>query len=638
MKQKTIGIAELTVLVTSVFTCFSVLLQAKPLNDLSRGLVLTTLPYPENRDISYTNRISQSYYVVQFVLDNTKIDLCDSSNLIKSMNNIDPRFDIPIQNSSSILDHSICVDYFCDCSIDSNVCFNLTINLMNNSTFRMQYFRMINFCIHCDNFHSQAFRNAISMNNHGQCQSKFPSYESLQTSMLKHCNHKINLQSIDTIISNSSFNTLNFNVGILDWRFFQPGVYYSSIYLSNHSKTTLDNTLHLYNILFVSETVNPVMCWCRNEWGEKFSFQCADAYYTFLLPYKYIGSPIVIFFLFSINLILFIVYIIIPLALTKQEIISSRLKSLIANQATSTFLPNIVWKIIFEELLYSDLRPTILLFLLCSVLLILLENFILFIWNFRFFFDAIGSDLLMGCFRSIAIWCFSFAYISLLVHWGHIVDLLDSSTTKRTLSRRNLIILAAMYAFNIVTLIVGAIGCIILEGTFPLFAVAAICMIVCPNILIVVFSAYSWIIFKKLRHSQKNISELKFTKKMVLFNLVLIVSFLAAAVFLPTYIDTWDLFGIYVGLYRSPFIDVTSSIILLFITYILANDVEISKHYSTSVSDILLCNWFKDNKQNRTSKEKINHGGDIASKHKSKQIQPQQPSNDSTPSPSVDQV
>ncbi|KAG2393369.1 hypothetical protein C9374_006900 [Naegleria lovaniensis] len=565
-------------------------------NESEFQLVVNELPYPENRDISYTNRISQSYYVLQFVLDNSEIDLCDSSL-------IDTR--LTIQNSSAFLNNSICIEYFCECSLDSNVCLNLTTSLVSNTTFRMEYFRMINFCIHCNNFHSQEFRKAIASSNSNQCLSKFPSYEALQTSMLSHCNHNMDEQSIHSIIANSSVvNTTNFNIGIIDWRFFQPGVYYSSIYTSKQSNITTDNTLHLYNTLFVSDLMNPVMCWCRNELGKRLAFQCADAYYNFILPFKYMGSPLIIILLFSINLILFIVYNIIPLTLTKIHAINSRLKTSIANQASSTFLPNIILKICFEELLFTDLRPSILLLLLCSTLLILLENVILFIWNFRFFYDVV-------------------------VHWGHIVDLLGSSKTKRTLSRRNWVLLAIMYAFNVFALIVGVVGCIILEGTFPLFAVAAICMIVCPNILMVVFSAYSWIIFKRLKRSQKNISELKFTKKMILFNLVLIMSFLAAAVLLPTYVVAWDLYGIYVGLFRSMGIDVTCFVILLFITYILANDVEISKHYSSSVSDILLCKWFEEIKMNR--RRSSNHN--ITTHPEDNEVKPV--NTDSNPSPVV---
>ncbi|KAG2383278.1 hypothetical protein C9374_004615 [Naegleria lovaniensis] len=546
------------------------------------ALLLNNISYPDDRDFSYFKPLTQSYWVTNFVLDNTFSDLCDDTDLLEDIKTQAP-------NKSN---NSICVEYFCECSIDTNVCFNLTKSLVENERFRIQYFRMINYCIHCNSNHSQLFINSISeqsplKSQNSKCLSRFPSYELLQRSLLKHCNIGISQQRISTLLS---FNDTkeDFNVGIIDWRFFQIDNYYSNIYLKNHSDNN-DNTLHMFNTLFLEEFVNPVMCWCRNEFGKRFAFQCGDAYYNFLIPFKYIGSPLLVLILLAMSLLLAAIYNIIPLYLTKRRAVIFRSKSEIANQMQARFAPFVYLRIALEEFVFTDLRSVILLFEILGTVCLMIENIICFLWNFSFFNDSQSSDLLWGCFRALAMCLYAFSFMALLVHWGHIVDLLKTSTTKKSLSRFNIILILSIYTFNCCIMIIGVIVCIVLKSTAPLFAVAAISMIVAPSILIICFTIYTFLIFKRLKLAHRNIREMRFTKSMTLFNISLISAFILGIIFLPTFVVYWDVYGIYVAIHKNLAIDLACVVITGFFTYILANEGDITKYYPNGFGKFVLC-------------------------------------------------
>lgn len=557
------------------------------------GLLLNNVSYPDDRDFAFFEPLTQSYWPTNFVLDNTHSDLCDDDDInlvLKDSKNQQPSFLNSGNNSSS---YSICLEYFCECSIDANVCFNLTNSLIENERFRMQYFRMINYCIHCNNHHSRQFINSISeepavATKNSKCLSRFPSYELLQRSLLKHCNIGISQQKVNSLLSSNETND-DFNVGIIDWRFFQINNYYSNMYLKNHSATINDSTLHMFYTLFVEESVNPVMCWCRNELGKRYAFQCGDAYYNFIVPFKYIGSPLLLIILLSFSLLLATIYNIIPLYFTKRAIVITRSRTEIANQIQAHFIPLIYLRIALEECVLKDLRSIILLFEVMGTTILITENVICFLWNFSFFFDSQSSDLLWGCFRALAIWFYAFSSTALLVQWGHIVDLLQASTTKKSLSRFNVILILSIYTFNCCIMVIGVIACIVLKSTMPLFAAATISMIVAPSILIICFTTYSFLIFKRLKLANRNIREMRFTKSMTLFNVSLISAFIFGIVFLPTFVVRWDIYGIYVGIHKNLVIDLACVVVTGFFTYILANEGDITKYYPNGFGKLVLC-------------------------------------------------
>nr|CAG4717153.1 unnamed protein product [Naegleria fowleri] len=571
------------------------------------SLFPTSIPYPDDQNIANLKPYSQSYYVTNFVLDNSYSDLCKMNT----------SFFGQIGNSSSFNNSTTgnpCVDYFCECSIDPRVCFNLTHSLIFNAnqTFRSDYFIMMNYCLSCNSEDAHAFRKYMSggeftssqINQHSKCSQRFPSLERIQRSMLKHCNHGL---LDDTILNsilfaslsayannNKTNNTSNnsninnnqtlipidpsndkVNIGIVDWRFFQPDLYHSNKYLKNYSSNIEDNTLHLFESLFLSETVNPLMCWCRNQNGPKFAFQCGDAYQLFFIPFKYFGTPFIIIVLMLSALIISVFYNTIPFVVTKRRKISHQWKQEIALRASSKWYLIILGKIMFHQLFLTDLRSAILFFQTCTGVFMIVENIIGFVWNFKFWNSQFENNELYGCFRALSIFSMSLTFTTVLVHWSHVVDLISStshmSNPKRHLSRKNILLLVSIYLFNIMVILIGSVVSGVLKRSTPLFACAAASMILLPSALIVAFTIYSFRIYFRLKRTQTNFVELRFTRFIIILNIGLATAFVLACVFIPTFIARWDI------------------LFMALITYALCHEEEFKQCYGVSMTRIFLC-------------------------------------------------
>ncbi|KAG2392399.1 hypothetical protein C9374_012651 [Naegleria lovaniensis] len=574
---------------------------------MATTLFPNSIPYPDDQDIANLKPYSQSYYITSFVLDNTYSDLC-------SMNTSFSASWIESNSSRNNLTNS-CFSYFCECSVDSRVCLNLTHSLISNQTFQRDYFVMMNYCLSCNTEEAHAFRKEINGSN-TKCSQRFPSLERIQRSMLKHCNggfledkalnsilaSALEIYNYDNTTTNTSDDlsglSPNFNIGIVDWRFFQPDLYYSNKYLKNYSLNIQDHTLHLFESLFLSETVNPVMCWCRNQPYQKFAFQCGDAYDHFFIPFKYIGTPLIVIVLALLALVSSIFYNSLPLIVSKRKKIFHLFQQEIALRSTSQWYLVVWTKIMLEQCFLTDLRAAILFFQTCASIFMVVENVIGFVWNFMFWNSQFDNNELYGCFRALSIFSMSMTFTALLVHWSHVVDLINATATvskpKRHLSRKNLIILVSIYMFNIIVILIGSIVSGVLRKSTPLFACAAAAMILLPTILIIAFTIYGFRIYWRLKRTQTNFVELRFTRFIILFNISLAIGFGLACVFIPTFIIRWDIYGIFVGLFKNFVIDCSCILFIALITYILCHEGEFKQCYGSCLTQIFLCECSKD--------------------------------------------
>ncbi|EFC39732.1 predicted protein [Naegleria gruberi] len=348
-----------------------------------------------------------------------------------------------------------------------------------------------------------------------------------------------------------------------------------------------DNTLHLFETLFQNRNENPILCWCKNELYGGFAYKCADAYYNFLVRFKYIGTPWWFMFFFTCYLITMTIYNTIPLVHAKNASIKKKIEQRKSREANTI---RMYLTIYLEELFLTDLRPSILLLIYMESSFFFIENMICFLWNYSFMHGSLKNIQLWGCFRALAIYALGYGFSTLMVQWSHIVDLIKSNQSKKKLSKYNLILLISIYIFNAFLIIIAIVLCSILKTSVYLFALAAVAMILVPTILIVSFTTYGIVIYRRLKsYKNVNISQMRFFKFILVFNTALFFGFVLAIIFVPTFISTWDIFGMFVGVFKNFAIDSAGLLATYIITYILINENEFTKCYGIKASRILIC-------------------------------------------------
>ncbi|KAL9655484.1 hypothetical protein ABK040_011877, partial [Willaertia magna] len=99
------------------------------------SIELEVLLYPSYEFQLYKPR-RQYYYAMGFGFDNEVLNLCDF-NFTTS-----------------------CFNFFC--GSNEIVSFNLTNSIVNNSTFREEYFNRFNYCLYCNNNDAKEFQEIIA--------------------------------------------------------------------------------------------------------------------------------------------------------------------------------------------------------------------------------------------------------------------------------------------------------------------------------------------------------------------------------------------------------------------------------------------------------------------------------------------
>jgi len=529
--------------------------------------------YPNDRDeYSYAIGIKQDYALTNYVLDAPLFNLCETYRSTVNMWN----------------ETDVCNLYFCDCELDERVCYNLTYSITQNDTFRYEYFHMINYCVHCNNPDSQSFR--IRIGSEGMC-PKFPQLNRLQSAMVKHCNNGETIRGPNVNDTSSLLNDNKTNLGVVDWRNFVPGTYFSNRYWNNQTDSLLDNSLHLFESVFRGEKENPLLCWCRNRVEDArigYAYQCDDAYYQFLVPFKYLGVGLIMALVFFMLLVFMTVYIAVPMFYNKFKAIQSKVNYEKAVQE-NVLVTTLYLKYVCEEFVMTDLKPLVLVFLYISITLVVLENLFSFFWNFTFWNSNVSINV-WGLLRSLEIYFASFSVSSLMVQWSHIVDLLKNNVNKKPLSLFNGVLLGSIYLFNVALIIIGIALSAVFGSSTYLYTVAGISMIFMPSILLVLFTIYGVIIYKRISLTATvSVYHLKFTKFIILFNVTLAVIFVIATITIITFIVSWDVYGLFYGVFKTLILDILSLAIFLLMIYILVIESEIEKCYGDKIGFLLLC-------------------------------------------------
>ena len=229
-----------------------------------------------------------SYYLSILTMGFEEISLCDRNGI----------------ETKAVSSEGLCMDYFCSCSIGGGAaCTNLTQSMLNNSTFREEYFLIVNYCMNCNGEEAFRFRTELD-NPQGKCVNRFPTYTDLQSAFLGHCNQEL------------SDNIQNVNLGIIDKRFFDStDGYYSNKWKRNVTTPDRDNILHLFHSTFQRKTENPLFCWSKNS--QPIDFQCDDAYTNFLKPLKYFVTPVLFMGVIMVLVVVQTAIVTIPSCLNK---------------------------------------------------------------------------------------------------------------------------------------------------------------------------------------------------------------------------------------------------------------------------------------------------------------------------------
>ncbi|KAL9654474.1 hypothetical protein ABK040_010494 [Willaertia magna] len=483
-------------------------------------------------------------------------------------------FDNEVLNLCDFNFTTSCFNFFC--GSNEIVSFNLTNSIVNNSTFREEYFNRFNYCLYCNNNDAKEFQEIIASSDNNICKL-FPIYNDIINLLTSHCNNgKDYLQQVNHI---NNFTLNNLNIGMIEQRFFSDKTIYRTKYLNNLTSAIEDNTLHFIQTTFQGGYSNPVMCYCSSR--KEFGFQCDDAYQKFFIPFKFKASNVLLF-VYSILLIVIVtIIIIIPHCHVKIKSIQQLASETITSSKESTFIPLIYFKSALSELFLTDLTSQVIFYLIASLIACFIENLMEFIWNFKVW-NLNVSDQFWGVFRGVGVFFVSLTYCMLLVQWSHLIYFVRNNITsyRQPLSRVNFILYISLYIFNFILILIGVIISAVLDSSFYFFTLCAISMIIYPVIFLIGFSVYGIIIFKKLRKSNTNIYQLKFTKFILVLNVIMTIGIVVAIISAPSFILNWDLFGIFLGLNRNFIVDVMVLIALTMVAYIIFKKKETLTFYS----------------------------------------------------------
>jgi hypothetical protein len=308
----------------------------------------------------------------------------------------------------------------------------------------------------------------------------------------------------------------------------------------------------LLNKSFASQLT---MCYCGAGSGWKgqlalFGYRC-DQYTRLWIPLAYRYIPLAIIVILSLLLAFALILLFFPR-------IIERIRSMLT-------LSDIV------KLL--DLRVQTLSYLNSSIIFLILEQIVIianaYLFGMKNFQDRIWIP---GFARKVSLLLLGSCYATTLIQW--ISLLVDNTQTSAKISRKLKIILWTVYALLILLLV----GNLILNFAFhvPMW-ITHLIFAICSGLYLIVFPLSFTIagikMFLALRRVSvdTNLLRLKFMWFVIATNIIFTIGFVDGILIILTYINGWDFFGPWFGLFDTTILDFISIMIFILLSYILFN-------------------------------------------------------------------
>jgi len=469
------------------------------------------------------------YFLSHFPIDSTTRDLCKPEDI---------KF-----NATSV---TSCFDYFCSCTTNPSVCISLTPNLIYNEMFAKQFVDAFNYCLFCSNNASNYLRDVY--NTSSECKANLPPIEKIQHVSFSHCNR---------------YTTNTNYTAIIDEKFYTNSSWHTKKLLSINNQTHHDNTLRYFENLFTDEDIsNPFFCYCSDYKMQPISFVCGDVYHSFFVPLKRLVLPMFILIIIPILWIVDTLIILVPFCHKKTRNIRNKL------ERATTMKKNYVH--VLDEYCFMDITLVIVVVKNISLFFLYMEN----LGNWMCNFESInmGYDLgYWGIGRAFCAFSTSVYVCFLSIQWSHYIDQLKALESTQRISKFNIGMMSIVLGMIALFLVVGGItGISLVDKSNTIFFVSAsVCMVVLPTTMLVSFSIYGIVISKKMNFKTADILSYRYTRFIVIFNIVLAVVFIIAGSNILTLLISHDVFSVFYSNFKDSCIDLTLISVTIPVTYIL---------------------------------------------------------------------
>ena len=549
-----------------------------PLN----STIVDSVKYPIDECLGLSPA-NQFYFPTLYTFDTGYYDYCNAASFPKL-------FDLATFNVSKLETFS-CVEILCEPERRWD---------LNNATQQTTLAVLLNYCLYCNNSHSDEFRMSMANSTCTGMSIGSVSSEEFSSKMIwlsdRHCNGRSGNSDHLAIV-----DPLFFKSDYFSWRFLayikgQPNTTTDISNTMAKKSVTMSSLLTFYFKELLSktnlETIEapldlPFMCWCNYKQSidrQSFGFQCGDFYQSYQTPFVYRFSTIFFFLYWGVLCILLLVFIVIPR--TKERIHSFKTRPDVTLQNSQakkvlTFIPH-----------YFDIVVQAPLFFTISCAFGFIETLFRFIFNFS---SAISfyRAYFPGIFRGLCVVFMFIGYSSLVISWSHVIDQSKKKERNKVpkLSRFNMAILTILYICTISSLVIAVIVFLATSNYSYAWIVLAIACLFYIITFGIGFAFYGFKILLTLGSTEKkSFTEYKFTKFMLLVQGFFLFGWIICFLVCISYMLGFDSMTVFWGVTRNIFLDVAISAVIIISTYITFNEEAFKLMYGELAFERL--QWF----------------------------------------------